>query len=51
MNGFRLNATTVSETPASIDTLIGEADLDWFVTAATDKVTDLAVGVEIRDTF
>ena len=51
VNGFRLNATTVSETPASIDTLIGEADLDWFVTAATDKVTDLAVGVEIRDTF
>lgn len=51
VNGFKLNATTIGEAPVAIDTLLGEGDLDWFATASTDKTTDLAAGLEIRDVF
>ncbi|WP_162136245.1 beta strand repeat-containing protein [Zavarzinella formosa] len=51
VNGFLLNGTTISETPVSIDSLSGEADLDWFATGTTDKVLDLSVDGETRNNF
>ncbi len=50
VNGFRLDGTTIAESPAKIDSVYGDADLDWFAVSAGDQVFGLDAA-EIRDTF